>query len=189
MVKARYACSMEGYFDIMHTNTIEVIDRDIEGFCRKGDWLISIRELDFIGVLDPDKEKFVWSWGPGELDMQHHPTLLKNGNILIFDNGYNKGFSRVIELNPLTKKIVWEYKSDPPQDFYSEHRGGSQRLPNGNTLITESNKGHVFEVTKEGRLVWEFYNPKVRLEDKKKEAIFRVIRFTSAEIDNLKTGI
>ena len=34
-----------------------------------------------------------------------------------------------------------------------------QRLPNGNTLITEGSDGRVFEVTKDHELVWEFISP------------------------------
>src|SRR5258706_14516162 len=37
--------------------------------------------------------------------------------------------------------------------------GNAQRLPNGNTLITESSFGRFFEVTKEGEIVWEYVNP------------------------------
>jgi hypothetical protein len=54
--------------------------------------------------------------------------------------------------------------------------GGNQRLANGNTLITESDKGHVFEITKEGKVVWEFYNPNIKSEDKERESIYRMTR-------------
>jgi len=176
--KFNYTCINATYFDITHTNSIVIIDRDIEGFCKKGDWLISMRELDLIGVVDVQKEAFAWNWGPGELDRQHHPLLLNNGNVLIFDNGTKRGFSRIIELNPLTRKIVWEYKSKPPEDFYSGTRGGNQRLPNGNTLIVNSNSGQVFEVTKENRVVWEFYNPEIAWESKKRASIYRMMRIS-----------
>ena len=33
------------------------------------------------------------------------------------------------------------------------------RLKNGNTLITESDFGRAFEITREGDVVWEYYNP------------------------------
>ncbi len=171
--------------DLLHTNSIEIMDRDIEGFCRKGDWLISIRHLDLIGVLDPKKEELVWAWGPGEMSMQHHATLLKNGNVLVFDNGYGKGFSRAIELNPLTKKVVWEYKSDPPEKFFSPRQSSCQRLPNDNTLVTEGDSGYVFEITKEGRIVWEFYNPATRLDDQKRRTIYRMLRIIDPKIEKL----
>ena len=181
----RYMLAMRAEFDIMHTNSLEIMDRDIEGFCRKGDWLISMRNLDLIGVVDPKKEELVWSWGPGELEEQHHPTLLKNGNVLIFDNGSTRGFSRVIELNPLTREIEWEYKSEPPEKFFSNGRGASQRLPNGNTLITESDKGHAFEITKDGKVVWEFYSPHVNEEKKERAVIYRLMRVNNSGIDEL----
>jgi hypothetical protein len=165
--------------DIMHTNSIEIMDRDIDGLCRKGDWLISLRQPDIIGVVDTRKEELVWSWGPGDLSKQHHPMLLKNGNILVFDNGFDSGFSRIVELDPVTKKMMWEYKSDPPEQFFSDTRGSSQRLPNGNTLITESNKGRVFEITGEGRVVWEFYTPEIKLGTKKRAIIYRMMRITN----------
>ena len=44
---------------------------------------------------------------------QHAPTPLPNGNLLIFDNGTLRGYSRVIELNPLTEEIAWEYDGKP----------------------------------------------------------------------------
>ncbi|MCD6600201.1 MAG: aryl-sulfate sulfotransferase, partial [Dehalococcoidia bacterium] len=64
-----------------------------------------------------------------------------------------------VEVNPSTNEIVWEYKSDPPSDFYSAIMGGCQRLPNGNTLICEALMGRVFEVTYEGEMVWEYILP------------------------------
>ena len=149
-----------------------------------------MRELDLIGIVDAKTEKLTWSWGPGELSGQHHPTFLKNGNVLIFDNNRptensKNGFSRIVELNPLTRKIEWEYKSEPPEKFYSSTRGGSQRLPNGNTLIADSNNGRVFEVTKEGRVVWDFYNPDMREETKERAAIYRMSRIVDPEMKKL----
>ena len=177
-----YISMMDVNFNVMHTNSIEIIDRDIEGFCNKGDWLISMRDLDLVLLVDARKEELVWSWGPGELENQHHPTLLRNANLLIFDNRPHKRSSRVVELNPSTRKIEWEYESDPPEEFFSCMRGGSQRLPNGNTLITESAKGRVFEITREGKVVWEFYNPDVDTGKKERATIYRLMRISNPEI-------
>ncbi len=183
MVKI-YISGMGMEFDILHTNSIEIIGRDIKGFCRKGDWLISMRDIDLVGVVDVSQEELIWSLGAGELDKQHHPTLLKNGNVLLFDNGSIRGFSRVIELNPSSREIVWEYKAEVPQDFFSNSRGAAQRLPNGNTLITESDKGYVFEITTDGEVVWEFYNPATK-KKKERAAIYRLMRISNPEIYKL----
>jgi hypothetical protein len=167
--------------EILHANSIEIIDRDIAGLCKKGDLLVSASNLDLIAILDIEKGKVIWKWGQGELSKQHHPVLLKNGNILIFDNGVKRGYSRIVELNPLTKEIVWEYKSHPPATFFSSSRGANQRLPNGNTLITESDKGHVFEVTYDGEMVWEFYDPQIKEVSKERATIYRMMRITDLE--------
>ena len=44
-------------------------------------------------------------------------------------------------------------------------KGSNQRLPNGNTVVTESEKGRIVEVTREGRVVWEYVNPRATLLD------------------------
>jgi len=169
------------YYDIFHTNTIKLIDRDVEGLCKKGDLLICVRQLDLLGIIDIEEGKLIWSWGSGVLDGPHNSTLLENGNILVFDNGRSRTYSRIIEVNPRTSEIVWDYKSEPRHQFHSTLRGSCQRLPNGNTLITESEKGHVFEVTPEGKVVWEFYNPWINRESKQRRAIYRMDRITNPD--------
>ena len=121
----------------------------------------------------------------------HHAHIIPRGlpgagNVLVFDNGGAAGFgipnpgapdgtwnalrdhSRVLELNPLTLEIVWEFTAGTagyPTDgedmskFYSRYKSAAQRLPNGNTLITESNCGRLFEVTTDGEIVWEYVSP------------------------------
>jgi hypothetical protein len=169
--------------DLLHTNSVQIIDRDVPGLCKKGDLLISVRNIDLIAIIDPAQDKLLWHWGPGDILMQHHATLLDNGHILLFDNGDSKKrpYSRVIELDPVTKKISWEYKADPPEEFYSAIRGAAQRLPNGNTLITESDKGRVFEVTKGAEVVWEFYNPEIDEKGENRVAIYRFTRIADPE--------
>ena len=163
-------------FDIMHANSIEILDRDIGGLAAKDKVLISIRELDLIGIFDVDKGQLIWSWGPRIISKQHHPTVLENGNILLFDNGCDKGYSRIIELDPEGMEIVWSYEADPKEEFFSPTRGSSQRLDNGNTLICESDKGHVFEVTKDGETVWQFYSTGEETKAKQRQAIYRMER-------------
>jgi hypothetical protein len=162
--------------NLLHLNTVEIMSRDIEGLCQKGDLLACSLKLDLVGIIDMEKERVVWKWGPGDLSKPHHPSWLKNGNILIFDNGVDKGYSRVVELDPFRKEIVWEYRAEPPEQFFSVSRGSSQRLPNGNTLITESDRGRVFEVTSSGEIVWEFFNPEINREEKKRAAVYRMMR-------------
>ncbi len=110
---------------------------------------------------------------------QHHAHLVPKGlpgagNLMVFDNGGASGYgfanpnapdgrssfaratSRVLEINPVTLELVWSYTN--PR-FYSSNISSAQRLPNGNTLITAGNGGRMFEVTREGAIVWEYMYP------------------------------
>jgi outer membrane protein assembly factor BamB len=110
---------------------------------------------------------------------QHHAHLIPKGlpgagHVLVFDNGGSSGYgfagpiapdgvgafaratSRVLEIDPVTLELVWSYTA--PR-FFSTNISGAQRLPNGNTLITEGAGGRMFEVTTDGAIVWEYMNP------------------------------
>ena len=160
--------------DLLHTNAIEMIDKDIPGVCHKQDWLISIRQFDFVGIIDHQTRKLVWQWSRGKLSRQHNPTELKNGNILIYNNGVASGKSSILELDPFRKIVVWKYE---PKDTFFSHTGGcSQRLENGNTLITETDSGRVLEITRDGTIVWEFFNPEMKRQLQERASIYRMVR-------------
>lgn len=95
-------------FDIFHPNTIEIIKKDISGLCKKGDVLVAARDLNMIAIIDLDAEDIIWDWGEGEVQKPHHPSIIGNGNILIFDNGVKRTFSRVLEIDPIAKKNYME---------------------------------------------------------------------------------
>ncbi len=167
--------------DVFHLNSIELIHRAIPGICRVGDLLISIRNLNLVAVVDPETSEVRWTWGPGELEKQHHATQLDNGHLLIFDNGMHRGASRVVELSPEEGRIVWQYQGTDSHPFFSALRGSAQRMPNGNTLIAETDVGRVFEVTTDGEIVWELWTPLLGKpkEGKAHRAVYyRVIRIT-----------
>jgi len=151
---------MEG--DIFHTNTLEIIDGHLSDqipFLKSGHILIAVRELDIIAIIDPEERKVTWALS-GMWRAQHHPTVLPDGNIMLFDNcGSGGRQSKVMEFNPITQDIIWEYRGDPENIFYSRYSGSSHRLSNGNTLIVESDSGRAFEATPDKKIVWQFHNP------------------------------
>ncbi len=172
--------------DVLHANHVEVFDGSLESrspLYRRGNILVSMRTINAIGIMDPDVGHFIWMWGPTNITQQHHPTLLGNGHILLFDNGQRA--SQVIELDPLELRVVWRYS--PMDGFYSEMRGSVQRLPNGNTLITESDPGVVFEVTPDGDTVWRFLNP-LTTDDGRREPIWRMTRYAVEDLGFLGDG-
>ncbi len=168
----------DGKFDYYHTNTVQALPETPLASRGSpflpGNLLLCLRNADLLLILHKDTRRIVWSWGAGELQWPHMPTMLPSGNILVFDNGIRRKASRVLEVNPVTKKIVWKYEAH--QSFFSPFQGSAQRLPNGNTLICESNMGRAFEVTADHRIVWEFWNPEVR--DDKKKTIYRLLRYS-----------
>lgn len=165
---------LHGTIDVFHTNTVERLPRDVPGLGRAGQLLIAARELDTVAVVDPDGPALAWRFGPGVLDRPHQPTLRRNGHVLVFDNGASRGWSRIVEVDPVAREVVWEYRADPPEAFFSEKMGGVEELPNGNVLVTESARGHAFEVTSDGRVVWEFWNPEMKAQRSARAAIHRL---------------
>lgn len=163
--------------DVFHTNSIQLL-REHPELWREGDFLLTIKKLNSIAVIDRFTRKVAWRWGEDELQKPHHATQLADGSILVFDNGVGRRFSRVLKLDPQTREIIWSYLADPPEDFFSKARGGAQELPNGNVLIAETDKGRAFEVTPEGEIVWEFYNDvwRDRRGKEKRGAIYRMTR-------------
>jgi len=152
---------MKEHGDIFHTNTIELLDGSLagrlEGF-EAGNVLVCVRELDIIATVDLEREEVVWAL-TAPWKKPHQPTVLPNGRIMIFDNRGHSGASRVIEFEPDNGDIAWLYQGDDPADFASHECGSNVRLPNGNTLISESDGGRAFEVTPKKEIVWEYINP------------------------------
>ncbi len=181
------AAAGEDRYEYFHMNTVGVLPENELGArderFRPGHLLVCFRNVNLIAILDQDSYRLLWSWGQGELQWPHHPTLLPNGHILVFDNGIHRKYSRVIELDPGRETIVWEYTARPLEDFYSPTRGSAQRLDNGNTLICESDNGRVFEVNMDGEVVWEWLNPVII--GNRRETVYRMIRLAPDTVEPL----
>jgi hypothetical protein len=158
------ALSDYGRTDPLHTNAAKPIDEkpaNGPASWQAGDVLLSFREAGLLAVLDPRQDRLVWA-ARGPWLGQHDPSLLANGHILLFDNLGNldtKGSSRVLEIDPVDGAITWQYDAAGGPLFESVLRSNAQRLPNGNTLITESDGGRLIEVTPKDEIAWEYVNP------------------------------
>ncbi|MSQ09416.1 MAG: aryl sulfotransferase [Dehalococcoidia bacterium] len=169
-------CPLEGRQEWTHCNGVEELP--------DGNLLLSFRQTSTILIVERPSGEVVWRWGPGQLSHQHDPSRLENGNYLIFDNGehrFNGCYSRVVEMNPTSGEIVWEYSGEPKLAFFSTGISGAQRLSNGNTAICEGRTGRLFEVTHDGAIVWEYVNPHEfpHRGDRRNRAIFRAHRYTA----------
>jgi len=147
--------------DVFHTNSVQRLGGALEETSRvfaAGHVLVSVRNLDLLAIVDPDEGQVVWA-RRGTWRAQHEPVLLDGGTLLLFDNMGTPRRSAVLEIDPLTGDVLWSYRADEPDVFYSQRAGSVQRLPNGNTLVVESNAGRAFELTPAKDVVWEFLNP------------------------------
>jgi len=157
-----------------HGNTVVPLDDNRVMF--------SFRNISTVGIIDKSTGEIIWRLGGEILAQQHDPSLLANGNVLVYDNGSHSAhhalpFSRVVEVDPKTNRIVWEYADNPAYNFFSPYISGARRLPNGNTLITEGMFGRMFQVTPEGDVVWEYINPHF-YKDSENAVVNRVFRAT-----------
>jgi hypothetical protein len=149
--------------DLFHANSVEWVRATARGpahaLYAPTNVLVSVRHQDAAVAVDWPARRLVWAWGQGEVSGPHDATLLPTGNVLLFDNGLSRRWSRVVEVDPVSRRIVWEYRARDPFSFFTVSRGSNQRLGNGNTLIAHSDAGRAFEVTPQGRVVWDFWNP------------------------------
>jgi hypothetical protein len=120
----------------------------------------------------------------------HTVRMLANGNLLFILNkaaySYTElKFSEIVEMDPIRHEVVWRYKGDPAGDFYTDVWGGAFLLENGNIIVTNSTAGSAFEITRQGRIVWEWVNthrdlfgmpfPVYRVTRVRKDVILRTI--------------
>ncbi|MGE0257236.1 MAG: aryl-sulfate sulfotransferase [Alphaproteobacteria bacterium] len=171
-----------------HANTVaETLD---------GNLLVGFRNISTVVMIERASGHIVWELGPPPLAQQHDPRPLANGNVLIFDNGTHRRdhpatFSRVLEVDPDTDDIVWEYADQSLFNFFSPYISGAQRLANGNTLICEGCHGRLFEVTPGKDVVWEYVSPHFFHESGRpglNNWVFRAFRYTEDEIARARGG-
>ena len=118
------------------------------------------KEIDDLSVKQGfmPHEDFSWPF------RAHNPTILKNGNLMLFDNGLARNFrpipisknhfSRVVEYKITPDKDgyggtiqqIWEYilEDDPMWHSMSIIVSGANELENGNRLITSGSLGSSF---------------------------------------------
>ncbi len=158
---------------------------------------IVARDGSIVWRMGPDYSKSEALRKIRQIIGQHNVHMIPKGlpgagDLLVFDNGGASGYgaatpvapngsgifaranSRVLEINPVTLELVWSYVS--PAQFYTSNIAGAQRLPNGNTLITEGAPGRLFEVSTDGTIVWEYMSPFFGDGPRRSNAVYRGYR-------------
>ena len=158
--------------DWMHINCVSVLgenkwyDAGDERF-HPDNLIFDARNANILAIISKKTGEIVWQIGPdfsngGEGGYGNPNPSAPTGN-----NNAHRDYSRVLEFDPITLEIIWQYTPleagnllfTDASKFYSSYISSAQRLPNGNTLITEGSDGHLIEVTPEHEIVWEYVNP------------------------------
>ncbi|MDS0301420.1 hypothetical protein NDI76_22075 [Halogeometricum sp. S1BR25-6] len=136
----------EGVTNVINKDT----DDSNDGSCRKSDQL-----------ADYDGDGEVRCGDPTVLDHQHNPQWLGDGAVLVADSDND----RVVELHR-TENGAWE-----PAWTLSGAGGipfnwprDADRLPNGNTLITDTLNRRLVEVNESGEIVWSVETDRIPYE-------------------------
>ncbi len=177
----------------MHTGSIKYVEKNPIDFTEA--FLLSMPNINTVAIVRKSDGEIIWK-SPRPMFAGQHNALLTPGNtIIVFDNLYRRPGhslvigSRVVEINPITNKIVWELdggkQGTEKARFAPPILNGAERLSNGNTFVFESTRGHLFEVTPDKKLVWDFINPYEAPSTGpwKNNVIFRAARYGMGEIE------
>ena len=139
--KFSYNCN-----DTFHLNDVRVLTKYEAEFFEKGqmgDFLVSFRHLDMIALVDKVNYNIKW-YVQGKFKYQHSPRITKNGTVLVFDNYYKSGRSRIVEIDISSREILG-YFSNRNFKFFSNTRGRIQ-LFDDKIFIQSSDQGEIFEI-------------------------------------------
>ena len=167
----------QSFCDWTHTNYVTMLKDE-------GIVYINSPRLGFF-KMDMNTKQILWKFGrDGDFamlsenefpwtDFNHTPQLVREGSVLhllFFDNGLNeRHYSRVIEYkldeSAMTAEITFEYDGrNAGRGWFAEQGWGTVHyLENGNILVGTGlvdppAKSSIFEIARDGRVVWELNN-------------------------------
>ena len=149
--------------DTLHLNDVETFPSSLsEGVFKHGDVMISLRNINAILVFNPEDMRIRFL-SIGNVLRQHDPDFLDGNTISVFDNKNlfpdNDGeYSKIVELSALEGSVTEHFTGSEKLPFFANIMGKHQLLSTGNLLITEAPLGRAFEISPEGKLLWEYYN-------------------------------
>ncbi|WP_436923311.1 aryl-sulfate sulfotransferase [Halosimplex amylolyticum] len=144
--------------DWTHVNDVDKIG--------EGRYLASPRNMDEVVVVNRSTKEVELSLGaPGNHSVmyeQHNPQYVESEDgtptVLVADSEND----RVVEYELTGREngsASWERTWNLGVDGNLNWPRDADRLPDGNTLVTDSLNHRVMEVTPEGEVVWEYYAP------------------------------
>ena len=149
--------------NVLHLNDVETFPSSLdEGVFKHGDVMLSLRNINTVAVFDPETGEIRYS-DTGNVLRQHDPDFVDGNSVTVFDNNNlapigSDHYSRIVKISAVDDSLEVLFSGTEAEPFYTYIMGKHQWLPNGNGLLTESNRGRAIEVDEEGRVVWEYFN-------------------------------
>ena len=136
--------------DWSHVNDVDPVDNGSA-------FLVSPRNFDQVIKVDRETGDIVWRLGEDEahdtLYEQHNPDLLDSPDgeptVLVADSENDRVVEYARRDGEWTRTWTLSGNLSWPRD--------ADRLPNGNTLVTDTLNNRIIEVTPTGEVVWEYY--------------------------------
>lgn len=133
----------EANIDYAHLNSVAIYSDT--------SFIVSTRHMEEITNIDRRTGEIIWRLGGKKSDFQfindplgfshqHCPRRIENGNLILFDNGnlHDPSFSSSVEYEldmvNMTATLINRYARTP--NTFAPRDGATQRLANGNTIIT-----------------------------------------------------
>ncbi len=128
---------------------------DIAFQLKDGNILINDGNNRRVIIINPETDEIIWQYGhnmamgdkPGFLMGNTFASETPEGNILITDTLQKK----FLIVSRKTKEILWEWQKEDlkwPQN--------ASITPEGNIVFTDRQTGNLYEIDKNGNIVWEF---------------------------------
>lgn len=145
--------------DIFHPNDIEPLSTKLAPkfpMFSAGDLLISLRNINLVGVVSPNTGEVKWVQR-GPWLFQHDPDFLEDGTISIYNNNSDRGRSNILVVDPANGEVRRRFTKTTPQ-FYSYAMGKHDQIPGGAVLVTVPSEGRVLELNNQGEVLMEYNN-------------------------------
>ncbi|PSP32400.1 ArsR family transcriptional regulator [Halobacteriales archaeon QH_10_67_22] len=146
--------------DWSHINDVDKVD--------DGEYMLSVRNMDEVVLVNRSTDSVDWRLGADEnlsvLYEQHNPQYIEREDgtptVVVADSEND----RVVEYEMVDRgdgdgSTTWNRTWTLGANGSLNWPRDADRLPNGNTLVTDSLNHRVLEVTPEGQVVWEYYAP------------------------------
>jgi hypothetical protein len=150
--------------DPTHLNGVQFVNREFAAAhppLKEGDLLLSMRNLNAVGILDPSTKRFKWM-SAGTCIQQHSPRFYKDGVMVLDNRGGPEatGGSRLVQIDletQIPQTVFPQPSSSLPGEFYTSAAGQFELGDSDRALVAITWSQKIWEINlKSGQVLWEY---------------------------------